>query len=51
MWDESRGKVTFSELLKKTTMDRNARHSIVEIIFHNNPVKWKDDKNDDGRVG
>ena len=38
-------------LLTKITMAGNARHSIVEIIFHNKAVKWKVVKNDDGRVG
>ena len=32
-------------------MAGNARHSIVENIFHNKAVKWKYDKNDGGRVG
>ena len=40
-----------AELLTKITMAGNARHSIVEIIIHNKAYKWKDDKNDDGRVG
>ena len=40
-----------ADLLTKTTMSGNTRHSIVEIIFRNKSVKWKDYKNDDGRVG
>ena len=38
-------------MLTKNTMARNVRYSIVEIIFHNKSVKWKDDKNDYGRFG
>ena len=37
--------------LTKNTMDGNARHLIVETIFHDKAVKWKDDNNYDGRVG
>ena len=40
-----------ADLLKKTTMAGNARHSIVEIIFHNKALKWKYDNNYDGIVG
>ena len=40
-----------AELLTKTTMAGNVRHLIVEVIFHNKSVNWKDDKNDYGRVG
>ena len=38
-------------LLKKTTMDGNARNLIVYIICHNKAAKFKDDKNGYGRVG
>ena len=39
------------DLLTKNTMDGNAWHLIVEMIFHDNAVTWKDDKNYGGRVG
>ena len=45
------GERNLADLLTRTTMAGNARHSIVEMIFHNKAVKWKDDNNDDGRVG
>ena len=45
------GERNLADLLTKTTMPGNARHSIVEIIFHNKAVKCKDDKNDNGRAG
>ena len=45
------GQRNIADLLTRTTMAGNARHSIVEIIFHNKAIKWKDDNNDDGRVG
>ena len=45
------GERNLAQLLTKTTMFGNARHSIVEHIFHNKAVKWKDDNNDDVRFG
>ena len=45
------GERNLSDLLTKTTMAGNDRHSFVEIIFHNKAAKWKEDKNDDGRFG
>jgi len=47
------GERNLADLLTKTTMAGNARHSIVEVIFHNKAAKWKekDYKNDDGRIG
>ena len=45
------GERNLEDFLTKTNMAGNNRHSIVEIIFYNKEVKWKDDKNDDGRVG
>ena len=45
------GEMNLAYLLTKTTMAGNASNSILEIIFHNKAAKWKDDKNDYGRVG
>ena len=45
------GERNLSDLLTKTTMAGNDRHSIVEIIYHNKAAKWKEDKNNDGRFG
>ena len=36
--------------MAKDNLAGYTRHSIVEIIFHNKSVKFKEYKNDDGRV-
>ena len=38
-------------LVENTTIAGNVRHYIAVTIFHKNPVKWKYDNNDGGRVG
>ena len=38
------GERNLADLLTKTTMAGNIRPSVVEIIFHDKAVNWKDDK-------
>ncbi len=44
------GERNLADLLTKTTLAKNVRHSIVDVIFHNKAVAWVEDANDDGRL-
>ena len=45
------GEINLEDLLTKTKMYGNIRHSIVVVIFHNKASKWKADNNNDVRIG